>query len=118
MQGCRRSRKGLGAVGGRGCQLSERGQKGPGRSTPPIPTFLELMEVGDTGGHWTLPLGGSGANPGCTRVRGTETLLGDAHCISASGQGLSHLSQPGQARLECLEAIKSSDATTGTTYHS
>ena len=48
----------LGAVGGRGCQLSERGQKGLGRSTPPHP---RLPGADGSGEYWG---GGLGTAPG------------------------------------------------------
>ena len=66
----------LGAVGGRGCQLSERGQKGLGRSIPPHPRLPGADGSGGYwGGDWALPLGGSGANPGCTRGQGDRDSL-------------------------------------------
>ena len=51
------------------------------------------------------------------QVLGDITGLIFAHCIPTLGRGLSHLPQPGQARLECLGAIKPPDATTGTTHN-
>ena len=44
-----RCRKGLGAAGDKGCQLSEEDRRGR-QDPPPIPTFLELMEDSPGGG--------------------------------------------------------------------
>lgn len=42
--------EGAGGSGGQGLSAVRGGQKGPARSTPPIPAFLELMEDSPRGG--------------------------------------------------------------------
>ena len=93
---------------GTGAVSCQRGTEGASKIHSPHPR-LPGADGGQPWGRWCQIQ----AAPG---VRGKETLLGEAHCIPTLGRGLSHLPQPGQARLECLGAIKPPDATTGTTH--